>query len=239
MATKKIGKNVGIFYLGHSAFKLISPHDKVVLIDPWIENPLLNTSIKDLGKVDLILITHGHGDHVGNALSIAEETQATIIGIHEISQYFAAKGYSKVIGMNKGGTLEAEGLKITMIHAVHSSTILENGQMIPAGEAAGFIIEFENGFRIYHAGDTAVFKDMEIIRDLYHPELVFLPIGDHYVMSPEEAAYACKLLRPRFVIPMHYDTFPILTGTPQKFQNLVRDMAELKVIVLSPGEGVK
>jgi len=181
LATKKIGKNVGIFYLGHSAFKLISPHDKVVLIDPWIENPC----------------------------------------------------------MNKGGTLEAEGLKIMMIHAVHSSTILENGQMIPAGEAAGFIIEFENGFRIYHAGDTAVFKDMEIIRDLYQPELVFLPIGDHYVMSPEEAAYACKLLRPRFVIPMHYDTFPILTGTPQKFQNLVRDMAELKVIVLSPGEGVK
>lgn len=239
MATKKIGKNVGIFYLGHSAFKLISPDGKVILIDPWVENPLLHTSIKDLGKVDLILITHGHGDHVGNALSIAKETQATIVGIHEISQYFVAKGHSKVIGMNKGGTLEAEGLKITMTHAVHSSTISENGRMIPAGEAAGFIIEFENGFRIYHAGDTAVFKDMEIIRDIYGPELVFLPIGDHYVMSPEQAAYACKLLRPRFVIPMHYETFPILTGTPQKFQDLVRDMAEMEVIVLAPGEGVE
>lgn len=239
MSIKKIGKNVGIFYLGHSAFKLMSPHGKVVLIDPWIENPLLHTSIKDLGKVDLILITHGHGDHVGNALSIARETQATIVSIHEISQYFVAKGHSKVIGMNKGGTLEAEGLKITMTHAIHSSTISESGQMTPAGEAAGFIIKFENGFRIYHAGNTAVFKDMEIIRDLYQPELALLPIGDHYVMSPEEAAYACKLLRPRFVIPMHYETFPILTGTPQKFQNLVRDMADLEVIILAPGEGVE
>jgi L-ascorbate metabolism protein UlaG (beta-lactamase superfamily) len=239
LSTKKIDRGVKITYLGHSAFKLRSPQGKVVLIDPWIENPLLQISAKDLGKVDLILVTHGHGDHVGNTLAIVRETQPTIVAIHEISQYFVGKGYEKIIGMNKGGTVETEGLKITMTHAVHSSTISENGRMIPAGEAAGFVIEFENRFRVYHAGDTAVFKDMEIIRDIYHPELALLPIGDHYVMSPEEAAYACRLLRPRLVIPMHYKTFPALTGTPERFRDLVQDLVDLEVIGLAPGESME
>jgi L-ascorbate metabolism protein UlaG (beta-lactamase superfamily) len=192
-----------------------------------------------VGKVDLILVTHGHGDHVGETVPLAGKTGATVVAIHELSQILAEQGVSQVVGMNKGGTVTLAGLKLTMTQAVHSSTMAVSGKMVPAGEAGGFVVQFPNGFTVYHAGDTAVFKDMELIKKLYQPELALLPIGSHYVMNPREAALACRLIRPKWVIPMHYKTFPVLTGTPEELIELLKDEPGIKVIALQPGETVE
>ncbi|MCX5890395.1 MAG: metal-dependent hydrolase [Deltaproteobacteria bacterium] len=238
MTQAGIGRGVKVTYFGHSAFKL-SGAGVNVLIDPWLSNPLLNTPLEQVGKVDLILVTHGHGDHVGETVPLARKTGATVVAIHELSQILAEQGVAKIVGMNKGGTLSAAGLKITMTQAVHSSTMAVSGKMVPAGEASGFVVQFPNGFTVYHAGDTAAFKDMELIKELYQPELAMLPIGSHYVMSPREAALACRLIRPKWVIPMHYKTFPVLTGTPEELIELLKDEPGIKVIVLKPGETVE
>ncbi len=238
MAQKVIGRGVSITYLGHSAFKL-SGAGVSVLVDPWLSNPLLQTPIDQVGKVDLILVTHGHGDHVGETVPLAQKTGATVVAIHELSQILARQGAPAVVGMNKGGTVTQAGLKITMTQAVHSSTVDEGGKMIAAGEAGGFVVHFPNGFTVYHAGDTAVFRDMELIRELYQPELALLPIGSHYVMNPREAALACRLIKPKWVIPMHYGTFPVLTGTPAELLELLKDEPGIRVIALKPGETVE
>jgi L-ascorbate metabolism protein UlaG (beta-lactamase superfamily) len=238
MTNAIIGREVSLTYYGHSAFKL-SGAGINVLIDPWLSNPLLNTTLEQVGKVDLILVTHGHGDHVGETVPLAGKTGATVVAIHELSQILAEQGVSRVVGMNKGGTVALAGLKITMTQAVHSSTMAVEGKMVAAGEAGGFVVEFPNGFTVYHAGDTAVFKDMELIKELYQPELAMLPIGSHYVMNPREAALACRLIRPKWVIPMHYKTFPVLTGTPEELIELLKDEPQIKVIALQPGETVE
>jgi L-ascorbate metabolism protein UlaG (beta-lactamase superfamily) len=238
MAQATIGRGVSITFYGHAAFKLAGA-GVAVLIDPWLSNPLLTTPVDKVGKVDVILLTHGHGDHVGDTVAVAQKTGAPVVAIHELSVIMAQKGAPQVIGMNKGGTLALAGLKITMTQAVHSSSMEEEGQLIPAGDPAGYVVEFPNGFTVYHTGDTAVFKDMELIRELYQPELVMLPIGSHYVMNPREAALACRMLKPRWVIPMHYETFPVLTGTPQELMDLLKGEPEIKVIPLKPGETVE
>jgi L-ascorbate metabolism protein UlaG (beta-lactamase superfamily) len=233
-----IGRGVRITYYGHSAFKL-SGAGVTVVIDPWLSNPVLNTPIDQVGPANLILVTHGHGDHVGETVPLAQQTGAPVVAIHELSVILAEQGAPQTIGMNKGGTVSVAGCRITMTQAVHSSTMDVGGKMVPAGEAGGFVIQFPNGFTVYHAGDTAVFKDMELIRELYRPELALLPIGSHYVMNPKEAALACRLLQPQWVIPMHYGTFPVLTGTPAELMELLKDTPEIKVIVLKPGETVE
>lgn len=238
MATGSIGRGVSITYYGHSAFKLVG-QGVTVVIDPWLSNPLLNTPVAQVGPVDVILVTHGHGDHVGETVPLARATGAQVVAIHELSQILAGEGAPQVIGMNKGGTLSLKGLKITMTQAVHSSTAEVGGRMVSAGDPGGFVVTFPNGFTVYHAGDTAVFKDMELIRELYHPEAALLPIGSHYVMSPAEAALACRLLRPKWVIPMHYGTFPVLTGTPGELGEYLKDEPEIKIAALKPGETVE
>lgn len=238
MTQAVIGRAVSVTYYGHSAFKL-SGGGMAVLIDPWLSNPLLNTPLDQVGKVDVILVTHGHGDHVGETVPLAKKTGATVVAIHELSVILAEQGVSRVVGMNKGGTVTQAGLKITMTQAVHSSTMDVGGKMLAAGEAGGFVVQFPNGFTVYHAGDTAVFRDMELIRELYQPELALLPIGSHYVMNPPEAALACRLLKPKWVIPMHYGTFPVLTGTPAELMELLQDAPEIKVIAMQPGETVE
>ena len=238
MTQAKIGRFVQITFLGHSAFKL-SGAGVTILIDPWLSNPALNTPVEHLGPVDLILVTHGHSDHVGETVSVAQANQAPAVAIHELSVILARQGVPEVIGMNKGGTLAFADCKITMTQAVHSSAVDEGGELIAAGDPAGFVIEFPNGFVVYHAGDTAAFKDMELIRELYHPDLAMLPIGSHYVMGPAEAALACRMLKPRWVIPMHYGTFPVLTGTPGELMELLKDESEITVIPLRPGETVE
>jgi L-ascorbate metabolism protein UlaG (beta-lactamase superfamily) len=238
MTQAKIGRGVQITFLGHSAFKLTGAGVNV-LIDPWLTNPLLNTPVDKVGLVDLILVTHGHGDHVGETVAVAQKTGAPVVAIHELSVILARQGVPQVIGMNKGGTLNVAGCKVTMTQAVHSSAVDEGGELIAAGDPAGFVVEFENGFVAYHAGDTAAFRDMELIRELHHPELAMLPIGSHYVMSPAEAALACRMLKPRWVIPMHYGTFPVLTGTPEELIERLQGEPEITVIALKPGETVE
>ncbi len=233
-----IGKGVKITFYGHAAMKLEGA-GAAVLIDPWLNNPIHQTPIAALGRITLILVTHGHGDHIGDTVEIAKTTGAPVAAIHELAHYLAGKGLSNVIGMNKGGSLHEGGVQVTMTQAVHSSTAEEDGKLIPTGDPAGFIISFPNGFVAYHAGDTAVFKDMELIRELYHPEVAMLPIGSHYVMSPAEAALACRLLQPNFVIPMHYGTFPVLTGTPRELEAHLQDQPHIRVLALKPGESVE
>ena len=241
MSAKIFNNGTAITFLGHACFKMVSPSGTRIIIDPWIKgNPQVSTGGEDIGKIDFILVSHGHGDHLGDTLELAQKSGALVISMPEISQYLIQKGLrpEKAIGMNKGGTMEVSDLSVTMVHALHSSSIAEGDQIIYGGEAAGFVVRFADGVTVYHAGDTAVFSDMKIIGELYKPEVSILPIGSHYVMGPEEAVYACRLLKPKYVIPMHFGTFPVLTGTPEKFQELMQKIPETKVLVLSPGETV-
>jgi len=233
----KIEKDFRLTWLGHSAFRLESPTGVKILIDPWMTgNPSAAPDAGEIARVDLILVTHGHGDHLGDTIEIARGGEVCVVAMPEISHYLTAKGLENLVGMNKGGTYRFREIDITMVQAIHSSSAVEDDEIIYLGEPAGYVVTLENGFCIYHAGDTGVFKDMEIIRDLYHPDLALLPIGSHYVMGPREAAYACKLLRPRYAVPMHYGTFPVLTGTPEAFIDEMIGLPSTEVIVLSPGD---
>jgi len=235
---KSKSSNIKITWYGHSAFLFESPKGKRILIDPWLENPKAPPGAKDISNIDLILVTHGHGDHVGNTIEIAKRTQAKVFAIYEIYVHLTSQGVTTANGMNKGGTVDVDGVKITMVDAKHSSGVDFESKVIAGGEAAGFVVELENGFKFYHAGDTALFGDMKIIGDLYKPDLVLLPIGGFYTMGPNEAAYACKLLKPKYIIGMHYGTFPLLTGTPEALKKLLPKDLKKKLIVLEIGKTV-
>jgi L-ascorbate metabolism protein UlaG (beta-lactamase superfamily) len=227
-------KGVKLTWLGHATFQLEAPGGKTVLVDPWVmNNPKCPDTQKKLKKVDVMLCTHGHFDHIGDAVEIAKEHKPTVVGIFELCAWMEKKGVKNTSPMNKGGTQAAGDIRVTMVHADHSCGILDGDQIIYGGEACGFVIEFQNGLKIYHAGDTAVFGDLRIIRELYAPDVALLPIGDHFVMSPREAAYACQLLQPKAVVPMHFGTFPVLTGTPAQLKALAKDV---EVVEMKPGQ---
>ena len=223
-------------WLGHSTFK-IEINGKTILIDPWVTgNPACPASQKKFKKVDLMLCTHGHQDHIGDAVPIVREHQPKVIGIFELCQWLAKKGDKNISPMNKGGSQTVDGIKITMVHADHSCGIQDDdGSIIYGGEAVGYVLKFPNGTTLYHAGDTNVFGDMAIIRELYAPDYAMLPIGDLFTMSPVEVAYACHLLRPKVVIPMHFGTFPPLTGRPKQLEKMSRDL-DIEVWEMKPGE---
>ncbi len=228
-----------ITFYGHATFKIVTREGIRLLIDPWLDNPKAPPE-KDLGPYDLVLVTHAHGDHLGNVLEIARTAATEVVAIHEIQQYLLAQGIPNVTGMNIGGSYRTKGLTITMVQAVHSSSIQEDNNIIYGGDPAGFVIRLEDGRTIYHAGDTGLFYDLVLIGELYQPEVAMIPIGDHYVMGPKEAAKACQLLKPKKVIPMHYGTFPLLTGTPEAFAQHLKEWApEVELLVLEPGETVK
>jgi L-ascorbate metabolism protein UlaG (beta-lactamase superfamily) len=232
-------RGVKLTWLGHATFKIHTPTGKIILIDPWVQgNPACPDSLKQFDKVDVMLITHGHFDHIADAVALAKRHKPTVVAIWEICQWLGSKGVENTVDMNKGGTATVGDLKVTMVHADHSCGILDEGKIIYGGDPCGYVIRFSNDFTLYHAGDTNVFGDMKIIGELYQPDLVCLPIGDHYTMSPREAAYGLRLLGVKAVIPMHYGTFPILTGTPAALKEWTRDIKDLEIIALKPGEAL-
>jgi L-ascorbate metabolism protein UlaG (beta-lactamase superfamily) len=228
-----------IQWLGHSTFLIISPNGKRILIDPWVQgNPACPEDAKHLPGVDIMLITHGHADHCADAVPIAKTHQPTVACIYEMYLYLTRHGVQNVQPMNKGGSVAIDGITVTMVNAFHSCGLEEGGQVVYAGEPAGYVVRLENGLTLYHAGDTCVFGDMRIIGELYQPDVAMLPIGDVFTMGPREAAYAIRLLGVKRVIPMHWGTFPLLTGTPDQLREATRDIEGLEILALRPGESV-
>ncbi len=226
-------------WLGHAAALITTAKGTTVLIDPFLtQNPAFPKNYKLPEKIDLILLTHAHFDHIADAVPIAKKHSSTVVAIFELANWVGSKGIEKTVGMNIGGTYHFEDLAITMVEAKHSSCIQDGDQVLYGGDPAGFVIAVEGGPVIYHSGDTSVFSDMQIIRDLYQPEVGFLPIGDHYTMGPKQAALALKFLGLKTVIPIHHSTFPILSGKPEHLAALTRDLG-VEIKALAPGESLR
>ena len=228
-----------ITYLGHATFSIVTPGTEQIIIDPFLtDNPMTPEELKEVGALDTILITHGHFDHFSDAIPLAQETGATAVANFEIFSYLQNKGVENGQPIQKGGTVQVGGIQVTATNAFHSSSIAEeDGTIVYAGEPLGYIIEFESGFKLYHAGDTAVFGDMQLIGEIYRPDLALLPIGNTVVMSPFEAAHATRLLNVNHVVPIHYGTFPFLPGTPEEFQEHLSKLAPSAVVhVMEPGD---
>ncbi|HJW24273.1 MAG TPA: metal-dependent hydrolase [Rhodocyclaceae bacterium] len=244
---------VEVLWLGQSATRITSPEGKVILIDPFItqnpKTPAKWKNLDELGRIDLILVTHGHVDHLGDGPELAKKLKVPLLAPAGLNQSLTALGVlpaDLAPRMNKGGTVMPLGdkIRITMVRAEHSSELVWKNaasgkeEVHVGGEPVGYVIELENGFRIYHMGDTGLFGDMKLIGEMYRPDLVMIPIGGHFVMDPRDAAYATATwLKPRHAIPMHYGTTPLLKGTPQEYIGAL-GKAPVKVHALQPGEAV-
>ena len=229
-------ESLQITWLGHSSFRLRTPGGKEILLDPWYTgNPAFPEAARPKAA-DLILISHGHSDHITDAVAMAKATGATVVGIWEVTSWLGSKGVKHLEPMNKGGTITVSGLRITMTDARHSSSI--DKDLTYLGEAAGFVVTLENGQTIYFAGDTSLFGDMKLIAELYKPDIAFLPIGDRFTMGPDTAAIAAQWLGVKQVVPMHYGTFPLLTGTSHQLEQHLEGKG-IEVLTLQPGETAK
>ncbi|MEW6224349.1 MAG: metal-dependent hydrolase [Chloroflexota bacterium] len=213
-----LGRDTSFTWLGHAGVEIVTPGGRTVLIDPWFGNPTSPRTQEQQAACDVLLVTHGHFDHFDtDTLALARRLGPVMPCIHELSLYLGRElgEAAEVIGMNQGGTVETRGLRITMVPAVHSAGDTMGGESVHYfGQPIGFVIELENGFRVYHAGDTTAFGDMALIRDLFRPDLAILPIGGHFTMDPAGASLAAELLGVHDVLPVHWGTFPILAGTP-------------------------
>jgi L-ascorbate metabolism protein UlaG (beta-lactamase superfamily) len=234
-----LNAEVSFTWIGHGSWKARSAKGKEIYIDPWVmNNPVAPDDLKKVDRCDLMLITHGHFDHVHDALEIAKATRPKIVTNFEIGAWLGSKGIDadSIMGINTGGTVEVDGIKVTLVHAEHSCGISDGDKIIYGGTASGLVIEFENGFTIYFAGDTDVFGDMALIAELGEFDVAFLPIGGFYTMGPERAAKAVSLLGVTTVVPMHFGTFPALAGRPKDLRDLVG--AGVKVLDINPGDKV-
>jgi L-ascorbate metabolism protein UlaG (beta-lactamase superfamily) len=227
---------LSITWFGHSTFLITTPGGKRIVTDPWLEgNPLSPPGMKRIAEADLILVSHGHSDHTGDVVSVARSTGAPVVAVYELALWLERKGLTNVQGMGIGGTLAVAGVQVTMVPAVHTSSIVEDDTTVYLGVPVGFVVRAEDGQAFYFAGDTAVFGDMRLIAEMHAPQIAFLPIGGHFTMGPEGAAIAARLLGVQQVVPMHYGTFPVLTGTPARLRELV--VADgIDVLHLKPGE---
>jgi len=226
-------------YLGHATVRCDLPGGEVVLIDPWVQNnPACPKELQEFDRLDAMLITHGHFDHMGDAVELAKKYRPKIIvASFEICQWLGSKGVENCSGMNLGGCQDVLGLGVTMVRADHSCGITDGDQILYGGVAAGYVVRLPGGFTFYHAGDTALFSDMQLLGEIYRPELAFIPIGDLFTMDPQQAARACRFLAVRKVIPIHWGTFPALTGTPENLVKALGDQGiSCEVIGLKPGE---
>ncbi len=227
-----------ITWLGHGSFQFRLPSGQVIVMDPWTDgNPKFPRGF-EIDRVDTICITHGHFDHIHDAVPLAKKFSPEVVAIFETCHWLESKGVKNTRAMNKGGSQKAGDVTVTMTHAVHSCGITDGDRIIYGGEAAGYVMRLPDGRALYFSGDTNVFTDMALIQELYQPELAFLPIGDLFTMSPREAAVACRMLKTKKVIPMHFGTFPQLTGTPAQLAKLIAGTGT-EVWELEPGKTVE
>lgn len=224
------------YWLGHSAVKLISPNGTVIYIDPFLsQNPSTPEELKEVEKADFILLTHGHEDHVGDTIDIAKKTGAKVVGIVELMGLLGKEGLAddQSVAFNKGGSVHFDDFSVTMVSANHSSSF--KGQY--AGDPAGLIVSFEDDICVYHMGDTNIFADLELYGELYDPHLVFAPIGDHFTMGPEEAAYAVEMIDPLYAVPIHYNTWPPIEADPAVFKDLLEEF-DIEARIPKIGENI-
>lgn len=234
----QLNRGFSLTWLGHNTFKLRTRGAKTVLLDPWVEgNPACPREAKTFDAIDVMSITHGHGDHMADAVTLAKKFKPAIVCNYEIHLFLSKKGVSGTSPMNKGGTQEAAGVKFTMVSAAHSSGIEDGSQVVYGGEPCGYVLTLEDGTRIYNAGDTGPIADMNVIGELYKPDIALLPIGDLYTMGPYEAAWAAKAVQAKYVVPCHHSTFPALTGTPEMFREELKKLgSKCEIVALRPGE---
>jgi L-ascorbate metabolism protein UlaG (beta-lactamase superfamily) len=231
-------KGTRITWLGHSTVLIQTAKDTNLRIDPFIaQNPKYPKDYVLPEKIDYVFLTHGHGDHISDAVPVATKHGSTVVAIYELSAYIAGKGVSNTMGMNLGGTVQLKDVAATMVEATHSAAAQDEQGTHYVGVATGFVLAIDGGPVLYHSGDTNVFGDMKLIARLYHPEIAMLPIGGFYTMGPKEAALAVELLQPKMVLPIHFGTFPPLTGTPKELASLIHD--GIRVIQCEPGEMVE
>lgn len=235
-----LNRNTSFTWLGFGGFHIHTPGNKNILIDPWIHNnPSCPESIRNIESVDYILLTHAHRDHAEDAVWLAKKTGAVVLAGWELAFILQRRGIDNIVSINKGGTRKFGDIAITAVHADHSSAFVDGDQLLYGGEPMGYVITFENGYTVYHAGDTNVFGDMALIAELYEPELALLPIGDTYTMSPREAAKAVRLLNIKNVIPTHFGVLDFLTGQPSELAALLTDLEEVTVYDIRPGDTIQ